>query len=144
MALLDETKLFDFMKIMFTKPAQYKKIKQHNKKRHHFMINRFFSIKYPENAQMFNYNGINGGQVVDMWSMVAKRFTSVPGWIYTKTKKAKKSSTIKEEYIPSDEAVNVYMQRYDIGKREFEEMKRFAHAHLINELKSIEKSIKVY
>ena len=144
MALLDETKLFDFMKIMFTKPAQYKKIKQHNKKRHHFMINRFFAIKYPENAQVFNYNGINGGQVVDMWSMVARRFTSVPGWIYTKTKKAKKSNTTKEEYIPSDEAVTVYMQRYDIGKREFEEMKRFAPAHLYNELKSIDISIKVY
>ena len=144
MALLDETKLFDFMKIMFTKPAQYKKIKQHNKKRHHIMNNRFFAIKYPENAQMFNYNGINGGQVVDMWSMVAKRFTSVPGWVYTKTKKAKKAKTTKEEYIPSDEAVNVYMQRYDIGKREFEEMKRFAPAHLSNELKSIDKSIKVY
>lgn len=42
--MLDETKLFDFVKIMFTKPAHYKKIKQHNKKRHHFMINRFMSI----------------------------------------------------------------------------------------------------
>jgi len=144
MAILDETKLFDFMKIMFTKPAQYNKIKQHNKKRHHFMINRFMAIKYPENAQMFNYNGINGGQVVDMWSMVAKRFTSVPNWIYTKTKKAKKAKATKEQYIPSDEAINVYMNRYDIGKREFEEMKMFAPAHLNNELQIIDKSIKVY
>lgn len=144
MGLLDETKLFDFVKIMFTKPKQYEQIKQHNKKRHHFMINRFFAIKYPENAQMFNYNGINGGQVVDMWSMVAKRFTSVPGWIYTKTKKAKKAAVAKEEYIPTDEAVRVYMEKYDIGKRELEEMKKFAPAALYNELKSIDKSIQVY
>lgn len=144
MAILDETKLFDFIKILFTKPAQYNKIKQHNKKRHHFMVNRFFAIKYPENAQMFNYNGINGGQVVDMWSLVARRFTSVPAWIYTKTKKAKKAATKKSEYIPSDAAVDVYMQRYDIGKREFEEMKKFAPAALQNELQSIDKSIQVY
>lgn len=142
--MLDDTKLFDFVKIMFTKPKQYDQIKQHNKKRHHFMINRFFAIKYPENAQMFNYNGINGGQVVDMWSMVAKRFTSVPGWIYTKTKKAKKANSTKKEYIPTDDAVRVYMEKYDIGKREFEEMKKFAPAALYNELKSIDKSIQVY
>ena len=144
MALLDETKLFDFIKIIFIKPAQYKNIKQHNKKRHHFMVNRFFAIKYPENAQMFNLNGINGAQVVDMWSMVAKRFTSVPGWIYTKTKKAKKSTVTKSQYIPTDAAIEVYMNRYDIGKREFEEMKKFAPAVLENELKSIDKSIQVY
>ena len=144
MAILDETKLFDFIKIMFTKSNQYSSIKQHNKKRHHFMVNRFFAIKYPENAQMFNYNGINGGQVVDMWSMVAKRFTSVPGWIYTKTKKSKKSATKKSEYIPSDAAIEVYMRRYDIGNREFQEMQKFALTDLHNELKSIDKSIQVY
>ena len=144
MGMLDETKLFDFVKIMFTKPKDYAATKQHNKKRHHFMINRFFAIKYPENAQMFNYNGINGGQVVDMWSMVARRFTTVPGWIYTKTKKAKEAPKTKEEYIPTDDAINVYMNKYDIGKREFEEMKRFAPTELYNELRSIDKSIQVY
>ena len=86
--MLDETKLFDFVKIMFTKPDQYSNIKNHSKKRHHFMINRFFAIKYPSNANMFNVNGINGGNVVESWSMVAKRFKGVPGWFYTKTKKA--------------------------------------------------------
>ena len=144
MAILDETKLFDFIKILFTKPADYKKIKQHNKKRHHFMINRFFAIKYPENAQMFNQNGINGAQVVEAWSLVARRFTSVPTWIYTKTKKVKSAPTKKNQYIPTDAAVEVYMHRYDIGKREFEEMKKFAPTALQNELQSIDKSIQVY
>ena len=86
--MLDETKLFDFVKIMFTKPNQYKNVKNFNKKRHHFMINRFFAIKYPSNAQLFNVNGINGNAVIDSWHMVSSRFRSVPGWIYTKTKKA--------------------------------------------------------
>ena len=142
--MLDETKLFDFIKIMFTKSAQYKNIKQHNKKRHSFMINRFFAIKYPENANAFNLNGISGGYVVDAWSMVARRFTTVPGWIYTKTKKAKKASTAKNEYIPTDKAIEVYMSKYEIGSREFSEMQKFAPAVLNAELQAIEKSIQVY
>jgi hypothetical protein len=142
--MLDETKLFDFIKIMFTKPQLYKQIKQHNKKRHHFMINRFFAIKYPENAQAFNINGIEGSYVVDAWSLLARRFTSVPGWIYTKTAKAKQAPTSKNEYIPTDKAVEVYMRKYEIGGREFKELQKFAGPALNAELQSIEKSIQVY
>ena len=140
--MLDETKLFDFVKIMFTKPTHYKKIKQHNKKRHHFMINRFMSIKYPSNAQMFNINGINGGNVVDSWSMVASRFKSVPRWFYTKTKKAKKNVT--DKYNPSDRAIELYMSKNEIGNREFEELKLFAKEQLFADLKKIEEQIDVY
>ena len=140
--MLDETKLFDFVKIMFTKPAHYKKIKQLNKKRHHFMINRFMSIKYPSNAQMFNINGINGGNVVDSWSMVASRFKSVPRWFYTKTKKAKKN--VADKYNPSDRAVELYMSKNEIGNREFDELKLFAKEQLFADLKKIEEQIDVY
>ena len=140
--MLDETKLFDFVKIMFTKPAHYKKIKQHNKKRHHFMINRFMSIKYPANAMMFNINGINGGNVVDSWSMVASRFKSVPRWFYTKTKKAKKNTV--DKYNPSDRAVELYMSKNEIGNREFDELKLFVKDQLYADLKKIEEQIDVY
>ena len=140
--MLDETKLFDFVKIMFTKPATYKKIKQHNKKRHHFMINRFMSIKYPSNAQLFNVNGISGANVVDSWSMVAARFKSVPGWFYTKTKKAKKNTP--DKYNPSERAVEIYMDKNEIGNREFGELKLFAKDHLFADLKKIEEQIQVY
>lgn len=140
--MLDETKLFDFVKIMFTKPTHYKKIKQHNKKRHHFMINRFMSIKYPSNAQMFNINGINGGNVVDSWSMVASRFKSVPRWFYTKTKKAKKN--VADKYNPSDRAIELYMNKNEIGNREFDELKLFVKDQLYADLKKIEEQIDVY
>ena len=140
--MLDDTKLFDFVKIMFTRPALYNKIKQHNKKRHHFMINRFMSIKYPANAQMFNVNGINGGNVVECWSVVAARFKSVPRWFYTKTKKAKKNQP--DKYIPSDRAVSLYMDKNEIGQREMGELKLFAKDQLYADLKKIEKQIDVY
>jgi hypothetical protein len=140
--MLDETKLFDFVKIMFTKPALYKKIKQHNKKRHHFMINRFMSIKYPSNAQLFNVNGISGANVVDSWSMLASRFKSVPGWFYTKTKKAKKN--MADKYNPSERALQIYMDKNNIGNREITELKQFIKEAFYADLKKIEEQIDVY
>lgn len=140
--MLDETKLFDFVKIMFTKRSQFDKIKNHNKKRHHFMINRFFAIKFPGNAHMFNVNGINGAAVVESWSLVAMRFKSVPGWWYTKTKKSKNSS--KSKYMPSEKAIQIYMQKNEIGARELKELEQFAQDSFYADLKKIEKQIDVY
>lgn len=140
--MLDETKLFDFIKIMFTKKEHYNKMKQFNKKRHHFMVNRFMAIKFPGNAQLFNFNGINGGRVIDCWQMVASRFNKVPGWIYTRTKSSKKN--VKEKYQPSEEALRIYMDKNQIGKREIEEMKKFCKDQLYSDLKHLENQIKVY
>lgn len=142
--MLDETKLFDFIKIMFTRQSDYKKVLNHNKKRHHFMINRFFSIKYPTNAQLFNKNGINGNVVIDSWSMVASRFSSVPMWIYTKTKKPAKVKIDKKQYIPSDAAISFFIERNEIGKREFKELEKFAKKDLYASLQKIEESMQVY
>lgn len=142
--MLDETKLFDFIKIMFTRQGDYKKVLNHNKKRHHFMINRFFSIKYPTNAQLFNKNGINGNVVIDSWSMVASRFSSVPMWIYTKTKKPAKVKIDKKQYIPSDAAISFFIERNEIGKREFKELEKFAKKDLYASLQKIEESMQVY
>jgi hypothetical protein len=140
--MLDDTKLFDFVKIMFTKPQLYNNIKTHTKKRHHFMINRFFAIKYPTNANAFNLNGINGGNVVESWSMVARRFKGVPGWFYTKTKKAPKKQV--DKYTPSEAAIELYLSKNEIGMREFNELKQFAKVDLFNDLKKIEEQIDVY
>ena len=140
--MLDETKLFDFVKILFTKKDSYGKIKESSKKRHHFMINRFMSINFPANAQLFNINGINSAKVIDCWQMVTSRFNRVPGWIYTKTKSSKKN--VKEKYQPSEEALRFYIERNEIGKREIEELKTFNKDQFYLELKKLENQIKVY
>tara|TARA_B100001758_G_C18343644_1_gene575792 strand:+ start:375 stop:800 length:426 start_codon:yes stop_codon:yes gene_type:complete len=140
--MLDETKLFDFIKIMFTKKEHYSKIKQFNKKRHHFMVNRFMAIHYPANAHLFNINGINGSSVIDCWQMVTSRFNKVPFWIYTKTKSSKKN--VKDKYQPSEEALRIYMEKNEIGKREVEEMKTFCKDQFYSDLKKLENQIKVY
>jgi hypothetical protein len=141
--MLDETKLFDFVKIMFTKKSQFENIKNHTKKRHHFMINRFFAIKYPANANQFNINGISGGNVVASWGLVAQRFNSVPRWWYTKTKKS--TATKKaDKYIPSEAAVDLFLKKNEIGMREFNELKTFAKEDLYSDLRKIETQIDVY
>ena len=140
--MLDETKLFDFIKIMFTNSKHYSKIKQLNKKRHHFMVNRFMSIKFHANAQLFNINGINGANVIDSWQKVTSRFNKVPFWIYTKTKSSKKN--IKDKYQPSEEALRLYMEKNEIGKREIEELKQFNKEQFYSDLKKLENQIKVY
>jgi len=140
--MLDETKLFDFVKIMFTKPEQYNNIKNHSKKRHHFMINRFFAIKYPSNANLFNLNGINGGNVVESWAMVAQRFKGVPRWFYTKTKKTPKKQV--DRYTPNDASIEIYLSKNEIGMREFNDLKLYAKEELFNDLQKIEAQIDVY
>jgi len=140
--MLDETKLFDFVKIMFTKPDQYNNIKNHSKKRHHFMINRFFAIKYPSNANLFNLNGINGGNVVESWAMVTQRFKGVPRWFYTKTKKAPKKQV--DRYTPNDASIEIYLSKNEIGMREFNDLKLYAKEELFNDLQKIEAQIDVY
>lgn len=143
--MLDETKLFDFIKMMFEKPKEYGAVKQHNKKRHFFMINRFFSIKFPENANAFNVNGIEGSYVIDSWHLVAQRFKGVPAWIYTKTKKAAPKATVsKEQYIPTEEAIKIYLEKNEIGMREFKELQKFSSVELNRDLQNIDNSIRVY
>lgn len=142
--MLDETKLFDFIKIVFTKPSKYKTISNHNKKRHHFMMNRFFSIKFPANAHAFNFNGINPVAVIDSWAAVASRFKGVPGWIYTRTKKAtSKTTSAKSKYTEKDEVSRFYMQKNEIGVREFKELQKMFPKQLDENLKKIEASIQV-
>jgi len=74
--------------------------------------------------------------------MVTSRFSRVPGWIYTKTKSSKKST--KDKYQPSETALNIYMQKNEIGTREIEELKMFCKEELYADLKTLEKQIKVY
>ena len=142
--MLDETKLFDFVKIIFTNPKRYSEVSNRNKRRHHFMINRFFSIKYPVNANLFNFNGINGISVIDSWQLVANRFKSVPFWIYTRTKKKKKVATKKSEYIPKEETIKLFIHNNEIGMREFEELKSFCKEELYMSLKKLENSMTMY
>ena len=110
--------LFDLVRVMFTNPKKYIEIKNSDKAKNHFMIQRFMSINYPAQAQQLNRNGINGVGVIDTWQFITSRFKRVPGWIYTKTKKTKKQQA--KEFTYSPELVDLYISKNESSKKDFD------------------------
>ena len=110
--------LFDLVRIMFTNPKKYTELKNSDKAKNHFMIQRFMSINYPAQAQQLNRNGINGIGVIDTWQFITSRFKRVPGWIYTKTNKTKKQQA--KEFTYSSELVDLYLSKNEISRRDFD------------------------
>ena len=102
------------------------------------MLNRFMSIQYPIQANALNGIGINGANVADCWQMVATQYKRTPGWIYTKTKRATKNTTLKLE----KEVVDYYMSIHQLSNKDLEQMKRMFPDELKAELKKIEKQMK--
>jgi hypothetical protein len=132
--------LFDFVKVMFSDKKKYAELKNSEKAKHFFMIQRFFSIKHPTTAQSLNRVGITPWAVVDLWQMVAQRFNRVPGWIYTKTKKV----ASEKEWKPNPEVAKVWMERNGIGERELKEAIRFYPQEMKKMFSSLEKQIETY
>jgi hypothetical protein len=132
--------LFPFVNTMFTNPRDYENIKNADKGRHTFMVNRFFSIKFPTTAQSLNRNGINGWAVVDLWQIVASRFGKVPFWIYTKTKKAPSEKVWK----PNPEVANLWMERNGLGPSDLDFAIKFNPEEMKKSFASIEKQIQLY
>ena len=49
-----------------------------------------------------------------------------------------------DKYTPDDRAIELYMNKNEIGNREFNELKLFAKEQLFTDLKKIEEQIDVY
>lgn len=112
--------LFDLVRVMFTKPKEYNEVKNNDKAKNHFMINRFMAINWPVQAQLLNRNGINGIGVIDTWQFLTSRFKRVPGWIYTKTKKTKAQEKLEFKY--SEELVEIYLKVNQISLKDFNQL----------------------
>ncbi len=132
--------LFDFVKTIFSNPKEYEKLKNSEKSKHFFMVNRFFSIKYPTTAQSLNRNGITPWAVMDLWQLVAIRFQKVPGWIYTKTKRLTKEKT----WSPNLEVSKIWMERTGLGERELNLAIKFNPDEMKKSFSLLEKQINLY
>lgn len=137
---LDHTKLFDFIKILFTRPDLYKKLKSYEKAKHYFMVQRFMSINFPIQANAIQHLKVNPSEVMDYWHRaLTKMFNRVPGWMYTKTKKAKNKA--KNKHVP-EEIIQEYCYRMKYSKRQVNDAIEMFGEPMINELKQFEKLIK--
>lgn len=133
--------LFHLIKLMFTNPSEYKKLKASDKSGNHFMVQRMMAINFPIQSQQLNRNGINGSAVVDTWQQVGSRFSKVPGWIYTKSKPSAKKEKV---WKPDPELAKFYMKKNNIGPREFNEIIKYNTKELKSYFKKIEKQINVH
>lgn len=134
--------LFDFVKVLFTDPKKYSALKNSDKSRHFFMVQRFMSIKHPTTAQSLNRVGTNPWAVMDLWHIVAYRYGQklkrVPAWIYTKTKKVSSEKTWK----PSADIAMLWMIRTGMTQRDLEDLLKFNPEEMKRIFTSIEKQIK--
>lgn len=139
--LKDPTKLFDFISILFTDKKTFDKLKPYEKARHFFMVNRFMSITEPVRANYLQHIKINGAEAINFWHMAMSRvYTRVPGWMYTKTKKAKQAA--KKTKFVEDATIEEYCKRLGYNRRQIDEALRFFPEKMEDELKKFEKMLK--
>ena len=130
-------KLFDYIKVLFSTDSNWDNLKSYDKSKNSFMVNRFMSIKFPIQAQLFNALKTDGVGAAESWRMVASKFKRVPGWIYTRVRKTKKEKV----WEPSQETIDFYLKINEIGERELREALKYNHEITVNTLKKIEKQI---
>jgi len=112
-------KLFDYIKVLFGKDEHWDKVTNYDKSKNSFMTNRFMSIKFPIQANLFNSLKIDPAGQAEAWRLVSSKFNRVPGFIYTKVKKSAKQKA--KEWNPNPKALELYMKFNEIGEREYKE-----------------------
>ena len=130
-------KLFDYIKVLFGQDLPWKKLKGYDKSKNSFMVNRFMSIKFPIQANMFNALKIDPVGQAEAWRMVASKFNRVPGFIYTKTKASKKIKT----WVPDPKALEFYLKINEIGERDFKEAMKHQPSEVKNAITVLEKQM---
>jgi len=129
--------LFEFVKILFEKPEEYKKLKQHEKAKFFFMVSRFCSINFPIQANMFNHIKISQAETLDYWhDNLTRLFKKVPHWIYVKTKGNSKKEKIS---WPSEEATKIYLERTGKSRRDLQDAVKMFGAEAFEPIKRLEK-----
>lgn len=132
--------LFDYIKVMFDSSSKYSEVTDYTKRKNSFMLNRFMSIKYPIQANLFNFLNTDAVGASDSWRRVTSQYKRTPGWVFTKVKKNTQKSSAKE-YIPSDEAINLFMSFNQIGQREYKEAMKFNREETVKYLQILEKEL---
>ena len=132
-------KLFDYIKVFFGKDVQWDKVSNYDKSKNSFMTNRFKSIKFPLQANMFNTLKIDPVGQAEAWRLVSSKFNRVPGFIYTKVKKTEKQKA--KEWSPDPKAKETYMKFNEIGEREFKEALKYNPELIQSSVDTLEKQM---
>ncbi len=133
--------LFDIIKNIFNqKEDVWKNVSKNDKSRNFFMINRIMSIQFPIQAQQFNKLKVSPPYVVDWWrNTLNTRFTKVPMWIYTKTKKSEKSKKNTTEVNQLTE--DFIREKFQITKRDLLYLKTFYPDRYVNWIEDLSEQL---
>jgi hypothetical protein len=132
-------KLFDYIKVLFGKDEHWDKVTNYDKSKNSFMTNRFMSIKFPIQANLFNSLKIDPVGQAEAWRLVSSKFNRVPGFIYTKVKKSAKQKA--KEWNPNPKALELYMKFNEIGEREYKEALKHNPLLVQNSIDTLEKQM---
>jgi hypothetical protein len=134
--------LFDYMKLVFSKnEKEWKELKDTDKARNFFMLNRFMSIQYPFQAAYLSHYKIDPVAVSDYWhKTMSSRYSSAPGWIYAKT--VKKKDQEKKLDLPSAEMIKWHCEKHEISRKEFDQHVQYFGDAFLKEVKDLEKILK--
>lgn len=132
--------LFDYINKLFSTDEQWDKVNSYDKKKNHFMLQRFMAIKYPMQSNLMNILKINPVGVSSAWRLIGKKFNRVPGFIYTKVNRKKKEK--KNNWTPDEAAVDYFMKINEIGRREFDLALKFKFEETKKAINNISKGLK--
>jgi predicted choloylglycine hydrolase len=127
---------------MFTaNEKRWKELKDTDKNRNFFMMNRFLSIKYPVQVSLLSHFRINSAAVSDYWhSVLTKLYKTQPSWIFAKTKK--KATEDKKKNLPSEAMIKWWCQKHEISRRDFDDSVNFFGDSFLDEVRDLEKVLK--
>lgn len=134
--------LFDINKKVFEQ-QNWNEVSNVDKRKNFFLLNRFFSIQYPLQANILQHLRISQVGVIDFWhSFLSSIYKNkVPFWIFTKG--IKKSEKAKTKTINiSNEIINEYCKLNKIEYKSMQDYIEFYPEKAEKELKSFEKIIK--
>ena len=125
---------FSIINMMFYNAAGFYAIDRKELAKHFFMINRTMSVKYPLQAQFFNVNGVNQGDVVQFWQKFirsAEPGNRVPAFVRdVGIKKEKMLDTIDQSVIID------YCKFYSLSKKDFSDMLTFKYDETVDDVKN--------
>lgn len=138
-----EPGLFDYIGMLFKDPQKFTALPNYTKAKQFFMSQRFFSIKYPIQAQMFNHGKINAGETMQYWcDSLSKVHKTTPNWIFNTLRDTKKSKEEKKkENIVSEDVLIEYCKRMQCSKKDVEQSLKYFPEQMENELESFERMI---
>jgi hypothetical protein len=107
------------------------------------MMNRFFAIRFPIQAQLFNNTNINPGEAVQIWAdMLGGIYSTTPKFIWDGLKKTKKQKKENKLHILELSTLQYYAGKHQLSITQVEEAIIYFGEPFINELKIIEKATK--